>query len=292
MQLGLPYGLDGATTPSDDECIRLVRQALDMGINFIDTAAEYGRSEELVDKACAGAAPTPIICTKIALPDKSPAAVSEENLFQHLAHHLEKSRQHLQLDTLDLVKLHSLSTPFVTDELIDALASFVERGWVRYWGVTTYGLEAPLDALRYPEHFRSLQVAYSALDRTLEDTLFPAVHQAGSGLVIRSIFLQGVLTDRFNELPNFPSSITAAVAQLRALAANAGIGLAELAFRFAAYHPAVAIAIFGTTCADEVKTNAEYYAQGPLTPDLVEAIRAVKIKDPSQLHSSTWGSPN
>jgi diketogulonate reductase-like aldo/keto reductase len=150
-----------------------------MGINFIDTPAEYGRSEELVGKACAGAAPTPIICTKIALFDKSPAAVSEENLFQHLAHHLEKSRQRLQLDTPDLVKLHSLSTPFVTDELTDALASFVERGWVRYWGVTTYGLEAPLDALRYPEHFRSLQVAYSALDRTLEDTLFPAVHQGG-----------------------------------------------------------------------------------------------------------------
>lgn len=286
VQLGMPYGLDNAVPPSDATCIALVHKALDLGINFIDTASEYGRSEELVGKACTSSPHPSIICTKVPLPNTS--GQTQRDIRQHIASHLERSRRLLQRDVLDLVKLHSQSKPFVSPELLEVLEDFTSAGWVRHWGVTTYGLQAPLNATEFPETFVALQVAYNALDRSLETDLFPIMKKKNMGIVIRSIFLQGVLAERFLNMPAHLQALQLAVNALQKIAQDGGVNLASLAFRFAVFHSDIDTAIFGTASPKELNDNMEFYRQGPLSDDLIDAVRDVALSDISLLNPANW----
>ncbi len=286
VQLGIPYGLDNSSPPSDKACIDLVHEALDMGINFIDTASEYGRSEELVGKACASSPQSTIICTKVSLP--SAQRQSHSDIKRHIQTHLERSRHRLQRDELELVKLHSLSESFASPALLDTLDHFKNIGWVRHWGVTTYGLEAPLNAVEFPGHFAAVQVAFNALDRDLETELFPHAKRQNIGIVIRSIFLQGILSDRFSQLPINLQPLQLAADALRDIALEAGLSLAALAFRFAAFHADINTAIFGTTSEKELRENIDFYRQGPLSDDLISAIRRLKLVDDDLLNPANW----
>ena len=286
VQLGMPYGLDDAVPPSDDTCIDLVHTALDFGINFIDTASEYGRSEELIGKACASSPHSSVICTKVSLPSIEDKDHRENRL--HIATQIERSRRLLQRDELDLVKLHSLSKPFTSPALLETLEYFTNTGWVRHWGVTTYGLQAPLNAAEFPANFAALQVAYNALDRSLETELFPFLKKQKMGIVIRSIFLQGFLAERFSAVPAHLQPLKAATNALRDIAQQSGLSLASLAFRFAVFHADINTALFGTTSKKELRDNMAFYHQGPLSDDLISAIRCVELSDSHLLNPANW----
>ena len=202
VQLGMRYGYDNAPPPSDSDVLRLIHRALDSGINFLDTAAAYGRGEELVGKACARRSERPIVATKLSIADPDTRApLRGHALRQAIEASLHRSLQRLSATAIDLLQIHSLTAAFSTPELMSLLEEFRTSGLVRHWGVTTYGDEAPLDALGYPQVFSTLQVPYSALDRRMEERVFPIARATGCGIVLRSVFLQGLLSDRLSTLP-------------------------------------------------------------------------------------------
>lgn len=284
VQLGMPYGVDAAQPPDDECCIALIRQALEAGINYLDTASAYGRSEELVGRACAGLAAQPIICTKVSLPDD----LEPHALLDHIHSQLDNSRRLLNRDVLPLVKLHSQLGPFTFPALFEAMESLSVRGWVQHWGVTTYGASAPQHALNFPTIFRALQIPYSALDRGAEETLFARATARRVALVARSVFLQGILSDRFAVLPSVLDPLQPALDSLRGLAQQAGLSLAELALRYVSHQPAISSTLFGTTSIEEMHANLRFFANGPLPDDLSNAIRTVPISAPQLLNPSSW----
>ncbi len=287
VQLGMPYGIDDASPPDDSTCIALVREALDAGINYIDTASAYGRSEALVGRAIAAFGREVVVCTKVSLPEK----LNKSALIHHLHSQLDTSRRLLQRDELQLVKLHSQQGAFTYPDLFDAMNSFTERGWVRHWGVSTYGSQAPLHALDFNQYFRALQIPYNALDRGAESALFAAAAAAGTGLIARSAFLQGLLTDRFPTLPPALDLLQPALCSLRDLAHQGGISLAELALRYVAHQPAIHSTLFGTTSVKELRTNLRFGGQGPLPDDLLREIQTVEVSDPRLLNPGNWQKP-
>ena len=289
VQLGMAYGWDQQPPPPDHRAIGLIRRALDLGINYIDTAAAYGRSESLVGRACAGRTRRPVIATKLSIRDPSNTRLlTGQALRQSVEQALHQSLQTLGVDGLDLVQLHSLDARFATPELLDLLAHYCQRGWVRYWGVTTYGEEAPLNALDHPELISALQIPYSALDRQMERKVFPRARAQGTGIVLRSIFLQGVLSHRLDSLPASLASLSPLAAPLLRLARDAGMELAELALRFAAFAPGAHSTIFGTTSVSELEANIRAVEAGPLLPDLVAAVRAIAVADSTLLNPGNW----
>ena len=289
VQLGMAYGWDQQPPPPDHRAIGLIRRALDLGINYIDTAAAYGRSESLVGRACAGRTRRPVIATKLSIRDPSSTRLLiGQALRQSVEQALHQSLQTLGAEVLDLVQLHSLDARFATPELLDLLAHYCQRGWVRYWGVTTYGEEAPLDALDHPELICSLQIPYSALDRQMERKVFPRARAQGTGIVLRSIFLQGVLSHRLDSLPASLASLSPLAAPLLRLARDAGMELAELALRFAAFAPGAHSTIFGTTSVSELEANIRAVEAGPLPPDLVAAVCAIAVADSTLLNPGNW----
>ena len=289
VQLGMAYGWDQQPPPPDHRAIGLIRRALDLGVNYIDTAAAYGRSESLVGRACAGRTRRPVIATKLSIRDPSNTRLlTGQALRQSVEQALHQSLQTLGVDGLDLVQLHSLDARFATPELLDLLAHYCQRGWVRYWGVTTYGEEAPLNALDHPELISALQIPYSALDRQMERKVFPRARAQGTGIVLRSIFLQGVLSHRLDSLPASLASLSPLAAPLLRLARDAGMELAELALRFAAFAPGAHSTIFGTTSVSELEANIRAGEAGPLLPDLVAAVRAIAVADSTLLNPGNW----
>lgn len=289
VQLGMAYGWDHQPPPPDHRAIGLIHRALELGINYIDTAAAYGHSESLVGRACAGLQCRPVIATKLSIRDSASAQLlTGQALRQSVEQTLCQSLQALGVDVLELVQLHSLDTRFATPELLDLLAQYCQRGWVRYWGVTTYSEEAPLDALEHPELICALQIPYSALDRRMEHKVLPRAQAQGTGVVLRSIFLQGVLSQRLGSLPAALADLAPLAAPLLRLARDAGMELSELALRFAAFAPGAHSAIFGTTSVSELEANIRAVEAGPLPPDLVAAIRAISVADATLLNPGNW----
>lgn len=289
VELGLDYGLcptgDGAR-PSEAAAARLLHHALDLGINFIDTARLYGVSEEIIGRALHGRRDEFILATKIPLFNDE--HLTGAGLRERATAAVHESLAALATDVVDLMMLHSVaSVAGVPSEILDVLESFQQQGAIRFLGVSVYGEEQALAAITCGR-YDCVQIAYSALDRRPEARVLPAALEHDIGIVVRSVLLKGVLTHRAQHLPAELAPLQAAAAQLTALAAAAGLSLPELAYRYVLAHPAAHTALVGTARVEELEAGVGYAAPGPLADDLLAQVRAVEIADDTYLNPGNW----
>ena len=286
----MPYGIGKPTPPDDDECIKLLRLACEAGINYIDTAAGYGRSEELVGKAFAEFNPRPIIATKVTLRKNQldPENLQGACLRQHIEESVLLSLKRLGSETLDLLQLHIASDSFIVPELLESMDDLSSRGIITYWGASTYGLMAPMEVLADPERFHTLQVAYSILDRRQEAHVIPRCKELGVGLVLRSVFLQGALSDRAYQLPDSLSGVRTPALKAGAIAASLGITLPALALRYAAFSHNPCLTLCGTTSIEEIEANIAAFEAGPLPSEVRADLKPLEINDDFLLNPGNW----
>ena len=287
VELGLPYGLSKEPPPADNVCIELLHQAVAGGISYIDTAAAYGRSEELVGRAFGSRADRPTIATKVALRDEQGRPLAAADQRQHIEASVQRSLRLLQTERLDILKIHSAADAFLHDELVGAMQDMVDRGMVGAWGASTYGMAAPADALAEAK-VRVLQIAYSILDRRLSAQILPRARNNGVGIVLRSVFLQGVLSDRRRDLPDSMAALARAAESAAQLAAESDLSLSDMALRFALYGGAGDVTIVGTAHEEELRQTLVACDAGPLPPALVAALETIDIDDPELLNPSAW----
>jgi len=285
VELGLEYGIaDGRAThlPSRDEAARLLNEALDKGINFIDTARAYGVAEEVVGAALHSRRREYILASKVAAP---PPGI---NLRDHTTSSIQKSLKALQTDAIDLMQLHSVPSELIRrGELVEILQEFQRAGSIRFLGATTYGEEAAREVLE-DGRFDCLQIAYSAMDREPESRILPLAQEKNVGVVVRSVLLKGALTHRYQFLPSSMDDLKSAVQQIASIAERASSSLPDFAYRFVLAHRAVASALVGTALIEELRAAVGYGERGPLPPQCLEQLNQVKIKDRSLLHPGTW----
>lgn len=291
VELGIPYGLGNPAPPPDGDCIYLLHWAADHGIGYFDTAAAYGRSEELLGKAFGARSARPIIATKATIHNPEDGKLRQgKALAAHLENSVFRSQKNLGLQELDLLQIHAPDrASFIGPELLEIMETLTQRGQVRYWGVSTYGLEQPRQALEHAHLIRSLQVAYNLLDRHLADPIFPACADLGVGLILRSVFLKGVLSERLDSLPEHLAPLRRAGLRVRSLAAEAGISLPALALRFAASQQDAQVVLVGTADVKELAGNLDAFAAGPLPGEILARIAAIKLEDQTLLNPGNWG---
>lgn len=291
VELGLPYGIDGATPPAEEEAIRLLHWAHDQGVRFFDTAAGYGRSEELLGRAFGGRPDRPVIATKVGIADAATGEfLTGKTLKKGLTESLQRSIRALRGETLDLVQIHAPAEGlFLSDELLEAMDGAVGAGLVRHWGVSTYGLEQPADALRHPGTIRTVQIAANILDRGPIRTIFPACAAAGVGVIVRSVFLKGALSERLEALPEHLGPLKEAGAGAREIAATHGLTLPELALRYCASLEHVQVVLVGTARLQELSANLKAFAAGPLPGPVLAQIESIEIEDQRLLNPGNWG---
>lgn len=286
-ELGLDYGIPAHGQhfrPVEGDAIRLLHEALDLGINFVDTARVYGNSEAIIGKGLIHRRADYILATKLV--PLAACDLGNPILGSRIRQSIETSLRTLKTDYIDLLLVHSASLEVIrrSSELLEALRKMQRKGYVRYVGASVYE-EAGGEALERGG-FDCLQIAYSALDRAAEETILPSAQKKGIGIVARSVLLKGALTSRRGDLPEELSELKAAADSLEQLATAAGMLLPEMAFRYILSSDVIALC--GTAHSKELHSAVEAANHGPLDPSLMEEIRKINVSDRRLLNPGNW----
>ena len=191
----------------DDDSIAAIHHALELGINWIDTAAQYGfgHSEEVVGRALEGLATRPYVFTKGGQPE-GPGRTTVQSLKRDsLRRELEGSLSRLGVPAVDLYQIHWPIPDQEIEEGWSTLAELKEEGLVRHIGVSNFSVEQ-LRRIQQIAPVETLQPPYSLVARDVEDTILPFAEREDIGVIVYSPMGSGLLTgamtrERIEALP-------------------------------------------------------------------------------------------
>ena len=278
-QLGLAYGVANTTgRPDFRQALRLLAAAAEGGVNCFDTAAAYGDSEVVLGRALheLGLADSAVVVTKVraltdeelANPPQAAAAIETS---------VDQSRRRLGLDCLPVVLFHREADA----AYIDVLADLKHRGWLRFAGVSCDHQPETAQRLLSTEGVAAVQLPFSVLDRRhRQGGALQAAAACRTPVFVRSVYLQGLLLMPETAVPGARQAVLPIRRELAALAAAAGIPLAELAVRYVLAQEGVACVVVGAETAEQVQENAGMVLRGPLDAGLVQAVDAAMVDLP------------
>ena len=204
-------GYEFAWGPQDDQdSIDAIHRALDLGINWIDTAPAYGvgHSEEIIATALAQwSGSPPLVFTKCGLRWDENGKISKNLSASSLQQECEDSLRRLNVETIDLLQIHWPTDRIADiDEAWGVLAQLQTEGKVRWIGLSNFDVEQMKRAQAIAP-VTSLQPPYSLLRRDIEDEILPFCQQEGIGVIVYSPMYSGLLTgamtrDRAANLPD------------------------------------------------------------------------------------------
>jgi aryl-alcohol dehydrogenase-like predicted oxidoreductase len=273
----------------DEESLAALHRALDLGVNFFDTADVYGdgRSEQLLAKLRKSRSEQFYIATKVGR--RSNPHIASEYTRANLTAYVERSLQNLEVEALDLLQLHSPPTEvFYMPEVFEVLEHLVKAGKVRYYGVSVEKVEEALKAIEYP-NVQSVQIIFNIFRQRPLDLFFGEAQRRRIGILARVPLSSGMLTGKMNRESTFEQDDhrqfnrhgeafdrgetfsgldyeigLQAVEELRALV-PAGMTMSQMALRWILMSPAVTCAIPGAKRPSQVEENVRAADLPPLS---------------------------
>jgi aryl-alcohol dehydrogenase-like predicted oxidoreductase len=255
----------------DEESIAAIRRAVELGINWVDTAPIYGlgHSEEVVGRALQGLEDRPYVFTKASLYEKD-GAVAHSLKRDSIRREVEASLSRLQLDAIDVYQIH---WPIPDEDVEEAWTTFADlksEGLVRHIGVSNFDV-SQLRRAQAIAPVETLQPPYSLIERSIEDEILPFAQDQGIGVVCYSPMASGLLSgsmtaERIAALPDNDwrkhdprfqepelSRHLALVARLRTVAERHGTTPGAVAIAWTLNHPAVHGSIVGFRRPDQIE---------------------------------------
>jgi aryl-alcohol dehydrogenase-like predicted oxidoreductase len=281
---------------SDAESVRALHRAIDLGLNFIDTALAYGdgHSERLVGQVVRARKERVFVATKVPprnrrWPAGRTVPVAEVFPGDTLVSSTETSLKNLGLETIDLQQLHVWTDEFLGEgDWLEAAERLKREGKIRAFGISL-GEHTPENGLRAVESgaVDTVQVIYNIFDQSPEDRLFPTCRRMNVGVLARVPLDEGGLTGSIGPETTFPEGDfrtgyfkgdrkRQVQERARRIAADLGIGLEglpEAAIRFALSDPAVSSVIPGMRTVRNAEANCAAGDGRGLPPDQVEKLR-------------------
>ena len=295
-EIALGSWLNLAEGDAKAQAVACVHRALDLGINFIDTANIYGRgaAERVLGEALAQVRrDSYVLATKLFFPmTKIDKGLSRAQIHKQLDASLER----LRTDYIDLYQCHRYDSETPLEETMAALSEVVRAGKVRYIGFSEWPVDRIAAALAIPgvEKFVSSQPQYSLLHRDPEKALIPLCTDNHISQIVWSPLGQGILTGKYQPGARLPPesraandalhgffrqewlepTVLQAVQALRPLAAEAGLTLPQFALAWVLRQPNVASAIIGASRTGQIDENAA--ASGhPVAAELLQRAEAI-----------------
>jgi len=277
----------------------LVEKAYDLGINLFDTADVYsnGEGEEALGYALSSIPRQyVVIATKCFFPMSEHP--NDRGLSRkHIVESVEASLRRLGTDYIDLLQCHRPDPTTPIEETVRAFEDLIRQGKLLYWGVSEWRAAHIVDACRIADQHHgyrpiSNQPQYSIIRRGIEREVLPVSHREGLGQIVFSPLAQGALTGKYSggQRPTgsraaddarnafmgafLEDAELARIDELRPLADELGISMAQLALAWCLRQPGVSSVIVGVTRASQLEDNAK--ASGMrLPPEIRERIDAI-----------------
>jgi aryl-alcohol dehydrogenase-like predicted oxidoreductase len=280
---------------TDDESLTALRRAIELGVNFIDTALAYGdgHSERLVGQVVRDAGRRIYVATKV--PPKNqlwPArkGIGIESVFpyDYIVRCAEDSLRNLKLDAIDLLQLHVWNPEWIgREEWRRAFEDLKRGGKIRAAGLSLndHDPDSGIEAIR-TGLIDSVQAIYNIFDQGAAKNLFPLCIEENVGVLARVPLDEGGLTGKIDANTKFPTGdfrefyfrggrkrqVAEHVAALRRDLSD-GEDLAETALRFCISHPAVSSVIPGMRTVRHAESNTALSAQGPLPEETLAVLK-------------------
>ena len=274
------WGIGGAMWQgaTDEESMRALHKAIDMGVNFIDTALVYGdgHSEGLVGRLVKERQERIYVSTKVPprngqWPARKGVDLNETFPHDYIIKKTEQSLKNLNLDFVDIQQFHVWDDEWTDQaEWSDAISRLKEEGKIRHFGVSINDHQ-PENALKLAASGKvdTFQVIYNIFDQSPEDKLFPFCLEKNIGVIVRVPLDEGGLGGSITAETVFPAGdfrnnyfkgnrkqeIVDRVAKLMQISSAEARTIAELALRFTLSHPAVSTVIPGMRSMKNVEAN-------------------------------------
>ena len=285
-EIGFAYGLGTPELPSEEEAIKLLKTAVELGVTFFDTANYYGLAEERIGKSGILKDPRVVVCTKCAKFLEDGEFLTPAQMKKKIFEQVESSLRTLQIDALPLLLLHGPSAEQLRESVLVAIvAKLKQEGKIRYWGVSTRGEPAPLAAIECGAD--AVQVAFSIADRRMAP-VFAAAQAKGIGVINRSVYLKGVFAGRAEHLPDSCVILKQAAAKAQTIAGSLGVSLTELALRYTLSESAIASSLVGTSKVEHLESAVRALQKGVLPDGVVRQLRMLAIDDPNEVDPARW----
>ena len=291
VEIGIPYGIGiehESQLLAECDAIALLRQALDGGINLFDTARMYGRSEALIGKAFKGRRDQVVISTKcFSLHDDQHRLLSGRDLRERIRSNLTQSLQALQTDYVDIFLLHQVDAEILhSTEVVQVLAELKRQGLVRAVGASIYGVEQTRTAVQ-SSTWDVVQLAFNLMDQRAAE-LLPIAQARGVGVMVRSVLLKGILSDRGEQLHPQLMPVEQHRQVYAELIKKGPFGtLSELAIAFVLAHDTVSTALLGIDRMEYLE-QALKIGTSTLDRETLERARQLAYPDSEFLDLSKW----
>ncbi len=279
---------------TDDESVRALKRAIELGLNLIDTALAYGdgHSERLVGEVVRGTRQKIYVATKVPpknrlWPARRGIPISEVFPYDYIMGCARESLDNLKLDAIDLLQLHVWNPEWIeSDDWRRAFRDLKQSGKVRAVGISINDHEpdSALDIIR-TGLIDTVQVIYNIFDQSPERALFPLCQAENIGVLARVPLDEGALTGNITPSTTFPPGDfrefyfkgdrkQQVVEHVDALRRDLGpANLADTALRFCISHPAVSTVIPGMRTVRHAESNLALSDQGPLPAATLDILK-------------------
>ncbi len=291
VEIGVPYGI-GVRHESDmiagHDAMNLLNDALDRGINFFDTARLYGESERIMGKAFAGKRHQLVLATKCRHLRQADGSVpSGKELLSVIRQSLHESLDMLRTDYVDLYMVHYADKELLNnDEISRIFVDLKQEGLVRTIGVSVYKPEET-DLAVASGIWDAIQLPFNLMDQS-HGQFFEQAHKTGIAIIVRSVLMRGMLTDRIKKLHPALHAVEQHIYSYRRLVEGRFSSLPQFATRFALSHDAVSSVLVGID-KQQYLEEAIASAQGQrFDEDLLRQVQSMGYPQPGFLNLAEW----
>jgi aryl-alcohol dehydrogenase-like predicted oxidoreductase len=283
---------DGWSGVNDEESVATIKRAVELGVNFFDTADMYGwgHSEEVLGRALkeVGNRDRHYIASKVGFWHDDQGKRTFNNSKDYILRACDASLRRLQTDRIDLYQCHLWRTERWA-EFLDAFETLQKQGKIRFYGISTndFDMVQHFDERR---HLTSVQSNYNLLDRHVEKSILPYCRERGIAFIARGPLAMGKLSGKLAKDHKFDANDIRTkwtegenrkdferdietIARLKPIAQKCGFIMAELAVKFVLTHVAVSTTIPGTKNRSQLEHNVAASILPPLTHDELAAIQ-------------------
>ena len=284
-----------------DQAKLAIDRALELGINYVDTAPSYANSEEVLGKALKGVKTPFILSTKLGGLPKPFKPQDKDCLMKSV----KRSLRLLKRDHVDILMIHEPDRPgqynWWSDPVnfdgpvMEVLDELKRQGVIRFTGIggtTAYEMAHIIKTGKFDVLLTAFN--YSLLWREAEREVLPAARDMGMGIVVGSPLQQGALSRRFDDQVRngarwLSSPRRAQYIALYDFLDEVGMPIAEMAMRFVISNPDIACTLTGARSREEVEQNVAAIEKGPLSPDILQRLDEIAAMVPFRPFEEPFG---